>query len=729
LLLALLATGAVFAKALGGEFVYDDLHLALANPALAGPKQLLASLAEPYWGFLENQLSAGVGYWRPLSGVALYLGNALGGGEPAGFHGVSLALHLAATAAAFRLLRGLAQRPWAAGAGAALFALHPVQVESVAWISAVNDPLAGLCVIAGLDAFRRWRDAGSSGAPLGAATWLAVGLLAKESALCLVALALALDLCRSVRAPIARGYAALAVVVAGWWALRAAVFGSPLAGFDLASAHLFVSSERLLGLRAELLGGALRLLVWPAGLNLFREVRPEVPAGDPALVSAWIAIGLYALALLATGLSRKRRLLFALLVPLAALAPALIGFQSVGRFPLSERFLYVAVLSPALAWSLLAARPWPVVPRPAVAAVSLAAIAALGLKSRARIEFWRDELTLYRTAVAASPKSAYVRWGLGRVLLERFQETGDRVVLEEAHDSFLAAQDLSSPQGADADPSVLTTADDQLQSSLGVGWYYLLCAQHDPGECTFEEAELVFAEIARRTADTPFRVARARALIGLGVARSHLGRGAEAELSLAEATQIAPELAEAWLARAELELQRRAWSEAEASYRRALERAPKDAGAHVGLARALAAQDRAAEAAPLLARALDLDPRAAGAHVQLGALAGRAGRYDEALAHFDRALAIDPNDGLAHLNRGKALLQLDRKPDAVEAFQAACRAAPDSFEAHYNLGALLLESGITAEGAGHLRAALRIEPDHELAEQIRAALRAAGEEG
>jgi tetratricopeptide (TPR) repeat protein len=728
--LLVLATGAVFAKALDGEFVYDDLHLAVANPALAGPRELFESLKRPYWAFLEGESSTGVGYWRPLASVALFAGNALSQGlgrlgfeAPFGFHLLSLVLHLAATACAYRLVLGLVGSAWAAGGGAALFALHPVQVEAVAWISAVNDPLAGLCVIAGLDAFRRWREEGSIGPPSGAAVWLALGLLGKESALCLIPLAMALDFARPMRASFGQGYGAFALVIAAWWGLRALVFGSPWGGFDQVTAHLYVSSARALSLRAELFGGALGLLVWPARLNLFREVRPEVPPGDPALVRAWIAIGVYAAAVLVAALSKRRTLCFALLIPLAALAPALIGFESVGRFPLSERFLYVAVLAPALAWALLVDRPR--LPRPAMLAATVVLAAFLGWKSHARTKVWRDELSLFRSAVAASPKSAYVRWGLGRVLLEEFQRTGDRVTLEEGYQAFQAAQDICSPPDGARDPSVLTTDYDEIQASLGVGWFFLLCAEHDPGDCSFEEAELVFGEIAKRTAGTPYRLSHARAQTGLGIARSYLGRKEEAELALTEATNLAPELAEAWFARAELARQSGEWVKAEESYRRALERVPNDPEARTGLAQALIAQGRAGEAQPLLERVLAADPESAGAYVELGVLAGQAGRLDEALAHFDQALSIDPELAAAHLNRGKALVQLGRDADAVLALQAACRADPRSFEAHYNLGVLLLNSGLAPEGCGHLRAALDLEPEHELAAEIGAALRQA----
>ena len=364
---------------------------------------------------------------------------------------------------------------------------------------------------------------------------------------------------------------------------------------------------------------------------------------------------------------------------------------------------------------------------PGLAFVVLAAV--LGLRSNARIDFWADELTLFRSSVAASPRSAYVRWGLGRVLLDEYQRTGEVVTLEEARHAFTTAQDIMSPVGGDGaqpDPSVLVTHGDQLQASLGMAWYYLLCARDLPQECTYDEAELIFAELARRTAGTPYRRSNARAQLGLGLARSYLGRTDEALLSLKEATALAPELAEGWYARAELERRLGELSAAEVSYRNALRQVPADVEARVGLAATLIDLGRPAEAGVLLKRALELDPGSAEAHMHLGLIAGMEGRTEAALGHFDRGLAADPEHGPGHLNRAKTLLQLGRLEEAVAGFEAAARHAPGSFEAHYNLGVLLMSAGQVPEATRHLEAALSIAPDHELADRIRLALSETG---
>jgi len=685
LALVLLVVALVHASALGGELVYDDLLLVGQNRALRSLAQLPDALGAAYWSFLDADSAARIGYWRPLTTIALFVGQQLGGGAPWGFHLVSLLLHLASTAAVCVLARRLTGSFWTGLATALLFGLHPVQVEAVAWISAVNDPLQALCVLLGLIAFLGWRERGSDGRPL--ATSRALGPLV------LVGLA--------------------------YWATRALVFGHWAGGFDLVTSHLYLGTLRSLTLRAELFGGALELLAWPARLNLFREVRPEVPAADPLLVRAYLWILAWAALLALAAVRRAPRLLAALLIIPAALAPVLIRFESVGRFPLSERFLYLSVVGAALLAALAIAR----LPRlPGTLAVGVLAL-AFGLRSHARIDFWKDELTLFRHAVAASPESLYVRWGLGRVLLAEYRETRDLVTLEEAHQAFVTTQDLGSPpDGTPVSTSRLVTPYDLLQANLGVGWYYFLCALALPSECTFEEAGLVFRETAARASKGPFQSARAHALTGLGLSLLYRNQFDEAEAALLEAVALFPSLREAWFNLGQLERRRGNWARSREYFERALDIAPDDVPSLIGLGEALVQTDQGGEARRVLSRAQALAPDDPELLIQLGALHGREDNPAKALEFLDRALGIDGRLGNCHLLRAKALVQLGDPRRAVGAFQEACRYMPDNFEAHYNLGVLLVQYGLTADGKAYLEHALDLDPAGPHAEAIRGAL-------
>jgi tetratricopeptide (TPR) repeat protein len=716
-LVAVVVVAAVFAPALRGELVYDDLLVVARNPALASPAALLDSLVEPYWTFAERSSSHVVGYWRPLTTLALFAGRWIGDGAPHGFHAVSLALHLAATALVFHLARRLTASAWASLAAALLFGLHPVQVEAVAWISAVGDPLACVLVLASLASYLRWRERGSAGYPTIAGAALLAALLAKESALAWFALALAIDLGRPARdgerrfASLARGFAPALAAVALWWLARALVFGSPLAGFDRVASHLGVPWTRWMTLRIELVGGALALIAWPAKLSAFREVRPEIAWNDAGL---WLACGAIAAWLALTVVAwrmRARTALCGLAWVAGALLPAAIAIASIGRFPLSDRFLYPAVAGAALAAAALV-RPGRARVPVALALVALAAL--LGFRSRARIPVWRDEESLFRAAVAESPRSPYVHWGLGRVLLEKFRRTGDLELLDEAQRPFLAAQDLADPPGGAApDPSVLVTADDELQSSLGVGWCLVFCAVHLPEECEPREATGVFQVLTEKA---PWS---SDAWCGLGVALRLEGKAGEARAALERALAIDRDHREARFNLGLLALASGETQEAVAHFERCAQLDPTDVEAWTRLAQAAIEVGDGERARKALSRARDLAPASAEPLYLLGVLAGREGRTEKALAFFEDALRIDGTNGPAHLMRAKVLLQLDRRFDAAQAFADACERMPGDFEAHYNLGVLLLQSGDQDGALPYLERALAIDPSGPYAERLR----------
>jgi len=145
LLLGLVA----FAGALGGGFVYDDLKQIVRNEFIQENRYFWKAMTSDVWAFEGAHGGHRTGYWRPFFVLWLIVNERLfGTTSPAGWHVSSLLAHLGAVAACWHLLlRRLRLEPVAAGVVLALFAIHPVHVESVAWISGVTDPLATLLVL------------------------------------------------------------------------------------------------------------------------------------------------------------------------------------------------------------------------------------------------------------------------------------------------------------------------------------------------------------------------------------------------------------------------------------------------------------------------------------------------------------------------------------------------------------------------------------------------------
>ena len=162
-LVFLVAAVLAHAPGLTGGFVWDDLTLVARDEGLRSLSNLWSIVAEPLWAGLPEVAAdpdLTPGHWRPLTSLTLALGFAAGGSaaNTLPFHVISLCLHLAASLAAWRVLVRLVPGRWPALLGAAVFALHPVHVESVSWISAVNDPLFGLFALLSLDAWLGWRE-------------------------------------------------------------------------------------------------------------------------------------------------------------------------------------------------------------------------------------------------------------------------------------------------------------------------------------------------------------------------------------------------------------------------------------------------------------------------------------------------------------------------------------------------------------------------------------------
>jgi len=712
LALALLATAAVFWRSLRGDLVYDDRLLIERNPLIADLANLPRLLARPYWDFLAPGDASQIGYWRPLTAVAQALVWALGDGSPSAFHAACVATHLAATAAAYFLARRLANSALVAGLTALLFGLHPTHVESVAWISALNDPLSGLFSILALSSFLRWRQAGSRGWPLAAALFFALGLLAKEMAIAVIPLALAIDVGRGLARGRSkellpertRGYVPFLAVVALYLLARVFVFESVLAGFDRTTTDFGVGAARLLLLRLELLGGLLKLCAWPLDLNLFRPFRPTLPLSDPALLSAGAAV---LIAGAATWALAARRLLpetVAILMVPAGFLPVLIRVESLGAFPLSDRFLYLPVLGFALLSVSLLRR---AIPRHAAVAVALVVAVLYGAKSFVRTGVWHDEERLFRTAAAQSPRSPYVQWGLGRVLLERLNETGDTAYLAEAFAVYEHTQDLLV-EAKRPDTDILVSSRDYLQTNLGLGWCYVYEAIHDEYG-SFATAIAIFEQLATQVGELMDRKREAKSLgirvrdeyleleyvyTALGAAQLLAGHLGEAEESLRRALVLDPNLPEAHQNLGRLHARRGDWNVARYHFEQALARRPREYEDKLLLAQTLQTMGEERRAGELARELVEQEPRNPHSMAILATIDLTHGRGREALVWIDRALEADPEYGHAWYLKAKALLALGVNQQAtIDAFRHATALMPDNFEANYDFGAFLVQSG------------------------------------
>src|SRR2546427_452759 len=163
------AVAIAFGNALQNEFVYDDRLLIVDNPAVRAPLTDLHALA----------------FYRPLRTLSYRVDYAVGGLDPRIFHAMNLVYHAATTVLVSAVLTRVGASPVAATTGALLFAVHPVQTDSVTYASGRRDVLCGLFFTAGFLAYLRYRDSRRRSALVAALSCYVLAILAKEMAITL----------------------------------------------------------------------------------------------------------------------------------------------------------------------------------------------------------------------------------------------------------------------------------------------------------------------------------------------------------------------------------------------------------------------------------------------------------------------------------------------------------------------------------------------------------------
>jgi tetratricopeptide (TPR) repeat protein len=421
LLVALLAVAA-HGNVLGGEFVLDDRPFLVDNPRLTAPH----SLGYFFTGDLYSYSTVGVptSVYRPAFFAILWLSNALWPGSPLALHLLSLSLHLAATllllAIIPRLLPGIS--PWAAGIGAGLFAVHPVHVEAVAWISAFVHPMATALVLASYLFHDRYGRGRSPYALALAGIFFLIALFTAETAAGYPFLILVSDWIRHGRPRPLRAapyFAVLAVYVAS----REAALGEsvPL---------VFTDPEAWLRLPA-FLAEYLRQLVLPYPQPLYLAM----PPGWELSIASYLAVGALAVLLvfLVTQRVRDRRgvLLAAAWIGFGLLPALAASFHPAALFAL--RSLYLPSVGIALLVAWFAGTVGPAWRKRVLTVSAVLLLVPLGVTFAANRD-WRDDGRVYGRIIAFNPQHYAGYIGLARYL----ERTGQTQAAAQAYERSIA---------------------------------------------------------------------------------------------------------------------------------------------------------------------------------------------------------------------------------------------------------------------------------------------------
>ena len=498
---------AVYARALSGGFVYDDLTLIAQNPGLHDCSDLAAIWASPLWG---EQL----GHWRPLTAQLLALGYAATPQSAAGIHAISLALLASAAVAAALLARRLGATPRTATIAALLFLLHPANAEVASWCSALNDALLAACTLFGLDRWLAWRENGRKLDLVSALALAVAAMLAKEAGVFAPAIYVASDVATGRARLAARALPMLGAAVSCWLAARMAVFGELGAGLFRTT---FTHEGSAFGNAIAVGGGLAQRLVFPFARDMFEGPREVTVV--PAWIAAFALLAAFRFGIPRTGVAGR----IACILACASLVPPMLTVANLGPYPVADRYLTLA----AAGWGMLVAamaQRWNGTAR-FVPHVVIALYAAV---SWSRVPEWRDQETFVAHSLAQRPRDPRLHLMRGTLLLERAQ-AGDAAAAAGAHTALIEAKRLLGDDLVRKDQLLALRRD----VAIGLAWISMFVAGPDGGP-DWSRVEREFTTVTTEWPD------RADAFVGLGVALAAGGKLERGQAALERAIALDP---------------------------------------------------------------------------------------------------------------------------------------------------------------------------------------------
>ena len=598
--------------ALRGGFIWDDDAHLTANPCIVGPL-----------GFKEIWTSSAATYY-PLVLSSFWVQHALWGLKPFPYHLVNIAMHAACVVMLWLVLRCLKVR--GAWLGAALWGLHPVQVESVAWITELKNTQSCLFYLLAIWFFLKWRAAGTFAGRKGterdyafALLCAALAILSKASTVMLpVVLGLVWWWCDgrwSWRNVFRLAPFVIISATASGWTIWEQQFHSGALGPEWSQSH----AERLI-IAGKVVWFYLGKLLWPHPL-IFIYPRWEIDASHPAAWLPVLALGFTLFLLWLKRRGRARTVFFAFAYFVVSLFPVL-GFFNVYFFRYSfvgDHFQYLAGIGPlALAGAAIVTiigffKKWTRFLEPALCGLLLLVLGALTWQ---QCGTFTSMESLWRTTLAKNPDCWMAHNNLGLLLKNQGR-------IDEAIDHYHQALQLD-PNAWDAlnDLGAALAARGQFDEAIQ---YYRKSLEIDPSRFAVE---------------------------------NNLGHALAAEGHFDEAIEC---------------------------YRKALQLNPDFSDALNNLGNAFTAQGQFDDAIENYRKALQINPDFPEALNNLGVVLADTGRFDEAIENYRKALRLNPDDYNALNNLGIALSAKGRFDEAIASYREALRINPNDFKASHNL--------------------------------------------
>jgi tetratricopeptide (TPR) repeat protein len=603
------AVWAVFGQTRRFDFVnFDDPIYVYESSAITHG----LSLASIKWAFTHRHADN----WHPMTTVSHMLDCQLWGLSPGAHHLTNVLVHAVTSVFLFLLLCMMTGSFWRSAFVAAVFAIHPLRVESVAWVAERKDVLSGLFFMLTLWAYVRYVQQVQVSRPKSAVWYglalglFALGLMSKPMLVTLPFILLLLDYW-----PLKR-MANDGVRTGDGWRLAAEKMPFLLLAAAICVATLFAQSNSMVSAQhLNFLGRVgnalisytayLGQMVFPIGLGVF------YPHPGTHLSLSSLGISMTVLTIISAGVLARYRgfpyLIVGWLWYLGMLVPV-IGFVQVGLQARADRYTYLPQIGLyiMMTWSVADLCGGWSYRRIVLGSAGTAVLAGLLALARVQTSYWQNSITLWTHTLACTSENYLANYNLGVAL-------GTQAKFDEAIPRYEQALKIR-PDYAEAHLNLANALTDQGKSDAAIQ-HYERALQLKPDSAT---------------------------------AHNDLGTALDDQGKFDEAIQ---------------------------HYVRALELKPDYASAHYNWGKALVAQGKLDEAVSHYERALQLKPDYANAQYNLGNALAKQRKFSMAISHFEEALQLNPNYAEAHFNIGTALLNQGMVIQAQPHFQKALNLA------------------------------------------------------
>ena len=721
-LFLVIVTLAVYWQAGNHAFVnYDD------NKYVTENKHVQAGLTPDSitWAFTATY----AGNWHPLTWLSHMLDCQIYGLNPKGHHLTNVVFHILNAILLFLIFRRMTGALWKSAFVAALFALHPLHVESIAWVAERKDVLSTFFWMLTMGSYVWYVERPGTSRYLLVLLFFILGLMAKPMLVTLPFVLLLLD----------------------YWPLGRFQFRQPESTISNSTKksgnlHLFWEKIPLLVFAvtssvvtffAQQSGGAVRSLeVFPLSIRIENALVSYVSYigkmifphnlavlyPHPNDFTMWQVTGAGLLLILISCMAirmirRSPYFMVGWLWYLGTLVPV-IGLVQVGEQSMADRYTYVPLIGlfVMITWSVsnLAAG-WRY-RKEGFAVVSAILLSILIVTTWFQVKHWTNSIILFKHAINVTENNSVAHYNLGVALAKQGRTT-------EAIDHYTEVLKINPDYvGAHNNLGVALVEQGKIDEAIA---HYRETLRIKPDDVEarynianalarqerFKDAIAEYAEVLKTKPNMAF------AHNNMGIALSRLGKTKKAIFHFREALRIRPDYRNA-----EYNLQ--VALRKEETVESAVVRRPyvkqvniNDAEAQMRLGLELLQKRDFGGAIKHFRKVLKINPELIEAHINIGLALAYNQEIDEAVDHFQKALKINPELAEVHNSLGVALVQKGKLDKAVSHFKEALRIKPDFAKAHNSLGVVMARMGRTKDAIFHFREALRIKPGYEDADK------------